>query len=319
MSIFTATFFPVFKAVLIIFIVAIASGILLRKNIIRQVDIESMSHITITILLPCLIFSKILTSFDPATFIYWWMLPLSAFFMIGLALGISYLFYFKQAAQKKNLMAVSAFMNANYMVLPIAQMVFVEQFNEFLAYCFLFILGVSISLWSVGKYLVTSSAGEKISIKGILTPPLIANFGSIILVLTGLNRFIPDIVLKPIDFIGQAAIPVANIVLGATLASISIRKIPRITDIIKVAGTKLFFLPIIVITILYYTQWLQDYPLIADLLVLQASVAPATQLIVQVRKYGGDAQLVGSMMLVNYTLCIITIPAWLAFWRLLIS
>jgi len=183
----------------------------------------------------------------------------------------------------------------------------------------LFILGVSTALWSVGKYMVTAGENERIKLKELLNPPLIASLGSILIVLAGGAPFIPSAIMIPVDFIGQAAIPIATIVLGATLGSVSVRQLPPFADIIKVIGIKLVLVPALVILLLSHTQWLINYPLIADLLVLQASVAPATLLIVQVRKYGGNAQEVGSMMLITYTVCIFTIPAWLTFWRMLIS
>lgn len=313
----TGIFFPVFKAVFAIFFVAIVSGLLVRKNIIKQTDIQSLSHITIMVLLPCLFFSKIINSFDPYSFKYWYILPLVAYVMIGFALGVSFLLFYKNWKQKKALIAVASFMNANYMVLPIAMMIYKTELDEFLTYCFLFILGVTTALWSVGKYLVTSGDNEKIKLSGVLNPPLVAILVSVTIVLLGGAMFIPDLVMVPIDFISQAAIPIATIVLGATLGSIPMKKLPSILDIVKVAGVKLFIMPAVIILLLYKTQWLINYPLIADLLVLQASVAPATLLIIQVQKYGGNSQVVGGMMLVNYSLCVITIPAWLTLWRMI--
>ncbi|TAJ12103.1 permease [Marinilabiliaceae bacterium JC017] len=315
----TTTFIPVFKAVFAIFIIAIVSGLLVRRNVIKQSDIQSLSHITIVVLLPCLFFSKIVSSFNPSAFSYWWLLPLVAFVMIGFALGIAFLLFYKKRNQKKAIMAVASFMNANYMVLPIATMLYTKELDEFLTYCFLFILGVSTSLWSVGKHMVTAGENEKIKFKELLNPPLIASLGSILIVLVGGAPYVPSAIMIPVNFIGQAAIPIATIVLGATLGSVSIRQLPPLADVIKVVGTKLFIVPALVILFLSQTQWLANYPLIADLIVLQASVAPATLLIVQVRKYGGNAQEVGSMMLINYVVCIFTIPAWLTFWRMLIS
>lgn len=315
----TSTFVPVFKAVLAIFLIAIASGILVRRNIIKQSDIQSMSHITIVVLLPSLFFSKIISSFNPSSFAYWWLLPLVAFAMIGLALGMALIMFYRKRKQKKAIMAVASFMNANYMVLPIATMLYTADLDEFLTYCFLFILGVSTALWSVGKYMVTTGENEKIKLKEMINPPLIASLGSILIVLLGGAPFIPSFIMIPIDFIGQAAIPLATIVLGATLGAISVRQLPPFSDIVRVVGIKLFLMPALVILLLFWTQWLGNYPLIADLLVLQASVAPATLLIVQVRKYGGNAQEVGSMMLINYLVCLITIPGWLTLWRMLIA
>jgi predicted permease len=121
---FLTYFIPIFKAVLIIFIIGFFSAILLRKKIIQPIHIEGLSHITVIVLLPCLTFSKIVQYFKPNEFAYWWVLPLLAFLMIGTGIAIGSLFYLKQLKQKRAFIAISAFMNANYMVLPIGQLVF---------------------------------------------------------------------------------------------------------------------------------------------------------------------------------------------------
>jgi len=313
---FVSYFIPVFKAVFIIFIIGLASGVLLRKNIIKPIHIEGLSQVTVVVLLPCLTFGKIVQYFKPDAFANWWVLPLIAILMLGTGLGITSLFYLKRIKEKRANIAISAFMNANYMVLPIGQLVFKDNFDEFAAYTFLFVIGVIPLLWSVGKFMVTSDITTKFSFKSLLTPPFVASILAIFMVLTTLNRFIPEIILTPIDFVGQAAIPAVTLVLGATLGSIALRKIPPILDILKVLSTKLFILPAITILILLGTNVAENYPLIADLIVIQASVPPATQIIIQVKKYGGDVQNTGSLMFIAYSVCLITIPFWFAIWNM---
>jgi len=310
-------FIPIFKAILIILIIGVVSALLLRKNILKSVHIESLSHITVIVLLPCLTFGKILRYFNPEDFAYWWTLPLAALIIIGMGLGISSLFYLKQLKNKRAYIAMSGFMNANYMVLPIGQLVFKDNFDEFAAYTFLFLIGVIPLLWSVGKFMVTSDVDSKLSLKSLLTPPLIASLLAILFVLTHINKFIPEIVMQPIDFMGQAAIPSATLILGATVGSISLRKTPPLADILKVLSTKLLILPAIVIFIILQTNLAQNYPLIADLLVIQSSVPAASQLIIQVKKYGGDVQNLGSIMFFSYAFCLITIPVWFTVWNML--
>lgn len=310
-------FTPIFLAVLTIFIVAIVSGFMVRKRIISQSDITSLSHITIILLLPCLIFSKIVKTFNPQQFPNWWVLPLLAFAMIAAGLLIATVFYLRKLKQSKANIAMAAFMNANYMVLPIGQLAFSENLDLFFTYVFLFVLGVNPALWSLGKYMITSGENTKLNIKGLLTPPFVANILAVVIVLLGVHNYIPEFILTPIDFIGQAAIPVATIVLGAMIGSVSLRKLPKLPDLFKVTFTKLIALPILVIVILMQTNLPNTNPLLADLLVIQASVAPATQIIIQAKKYGGNVQNIGSMMLVNYLLCVITIPLWFTFWKYL--
>lgn len=314
---FVSYFLPIFKAVLIIFIIGVASGILLRKGVISNDQIKALSHITVMVFLPCLTFAKIVQYFKPDEFVYWWVLPLLAVIMISLGLGVTSLFYINQLKRKRSFIAISGFMNANYMVLPIGQLVFKEQFDQFAAYTFLFVMGVIPMLWSVGKFMITSNEDSKFSLKDVLNPMFITTTFAVLVVLTRVNKYIPDIIMTPIDFMGQAAIPSVTLVLGATLGSIALRELPSLTDILKVLSTRLLILPVITIFILLQTNLGESYPIIADLLVIQASVAPATQLIIQVKKYGGNAQTVGSMMLVAYVVCLATIPSWFWLWNML--
>lgn len=314
---FFSYFVPIFKAVFVIIIIGVASGILLRKGIITNEQIKALSHITVIVLLPCLTFAKIVQYFKPHEFTYWWVLPLLAVVMISLGIGITSLFYLRQLKAKRAFIGISAFMNANYMVLPIGQLVFKNQFDQFATYTFLFVMGVIPMLWSVGKFMITSDEHSKFSIKDVLNPMFITTTFAVLVVLSGLNKYIPDIVMTPIDFMGQAAIPSVTLVLGATLGSIALRQLPSIIDILKVLSTRLFIMPVITILILLQTNLGETYPLIADLLVIQASVAPATQLIIQVKKYGGNVQSVGGMMLVAYMVCLATIPSWFFLWNML--
>ncbi len=309
-------FFSVFKPVLIIFFVAGISALLVRKKIISQPDITSLSHLTVVLLLPCLMFSKIILNFDPSAFIYWWVLPIMAIIMMGAGLGIAALLFIKNIRQKRAYIALSGLMNANYMVLPIAQILFAEQFDSFSTYVFLFVLGVNPALWTVGKYLVSDNKGAKPTLMSFVTPPLAALVLALALVLTKTHTYIPQIIITPIDFIGKAAIPMTNIVLGAMLGSISLRQLPKIIDTIKVVLVKLFLLPILTIIILLAVKFSNQYALLADMLVIQASVAPASTLIIISRKYGGNSQDIGAMMLITYIICMFTIPLWLTVWRL---
>jgi malate permease and related proteins len=317
MSAIWPIFYPVFSSVFSIFFVAAISGYLVKRNVITREHILGLTQLSVMVLLPCLMFSKTILYFNPTDFVYWWVLPLLALAMIGVGIVLSWLFFFKSYKQKKHYMAIASMMNANYMVLPIAQIMFGDQFNQFAAYCFLFIIGVNPILWSIGKYMVSGKIEGQSTLKSMATPPLLALLLAVILVLFNIQKYIPTLIMQPIDFIGQAAIPCVTIILGATLGTISLKKMPPVFDITVVVMVKLIILPALVIWAIYATGIMPKYRLIYDLLVIQAAVAPATTLIVIVNKYGGDQQQVGSMMLVNYILCLITIPVWLTYWQIL--
>ena len=316
-GVFLSTFFPVFKAVFTIFFIILVSGLLVRFKVISQENIKGLSVATVNVFYPSLVFSKILSNFKPEQFHYWWLMPLSSIAMIIIAMGLSALLFYKELPQKKNMIALSSLMNAGYLVLPVGQMLYPNQFGEFASLCFLFILGLSPMLWSVGKFLVTSDTGTKMTFKSLATPPFVANILAVLLVLANLNNYVPNIIVTTTTFLGNATVPVATFILGATLGSISFKIWPSFWDVLRVTSVKFIFIPIITIFALSLTNLRAEYPLLADLFVIQSSVAPAANIIIQIRKYGGDKQKVGSVMFISYMICLFSIPFWLSVWRIL--
>jgi len=248
-------------------------------------------------------------------FEFWWMLPIAGAGMALLGLAIGAALFARGLSTRKNMLAVASMQNAGYLVLPIGQMVYPAQFDLFAMYCFLFILGYSPLLWSIGKHLTTSSCSEEPFWKQIITPPFVANVLGLSVALTGVDRFIPATVSASVDLLGSATVPVATLILGATLGTVSLRSLPPLTDTLKVLAVKFLFLPLLTLLFLCATGLAASFPVLADLLLIQAASAPATALILQVRKYGGDQESTGSLILLAYLVCVVALPAWLAFFH----
>jgi len=311
-----AQVFPVtFMGVAKVFLIIIAAGILVRLRIVTQEHVKSLSAVTVNILLPCLVYSSITLSFDPKALSIWWVLPLAGIVIVGCGIILGSIFFFKELPEKKNMLALTSIPNAVYLSLPLGQALFPDQFDQFAAYTFLYFLGVNPLLWSIGKYLATSGKDEKLSLKSIITPPFVANILAVTLVFTGLHRYIPGLFTQPIEMMGQAAVPLANFILGAVLGGIAIRWKPYWKDILRAVGIKLLGVPLVVVCILRQLDLRASYPLLAVFLVIQGATAPATNLILLIRKYGGDEEKISSVMLAAYTSCIFTLPLWISIWR----
>ncbi len=314
---FISSFLVMLDAVGRIFLIIVVSGFLVRKNVIKQEHIKAMANVTVNILLPSLLFSSFVTNFDPKEIPDWWLLPLSCIAMIGLGLGLSYLFFPKSFRHKQNLFPLASMQNAIYLVLPIGRFIYPDQFNDFLVYSFLFIIGFTPTAWSIGKVLITGRSFSDVKIREFITPPFVASIGTVLLVLSGLHRFVPALVLDSVSLVGEATIPVSNIVLGATLGSISLKVWPSFFDTLRITSIKFIFLPLATILVLHLIGLRDSNPLLASLMVIQSAAAPATALIVQVRSYGGDKQTIGSLMLISYAVCLIAIPFWVAVWSVI--
>lgn len=318
-ALFLTTFAQTFAAVAKIGLVVVAAGLLVRGRIIRQEHITALSDATVYVFLPCLIFSNITTTFDPAADAYWWLLPLMSLAMASTGFFFGWLVFFRDLPEKANLLPLCALQNAGYLVLPLGQLLVPGQFDRFALFVFLYILVHNPLIWSVGKIFISRTAGkpEPVNWRGLVTPPLLANILALTLVFAGLRGGIPDLVAAPIDLLGQATVPVATFVLGASLGSISLRLGPALGDGLRVALIKLVLLPALMIVILQAIGLGATAPLLAFFLVLEATVAPASSLILAVRTYGGDIQKISGILLINYVLCLATIPFWASVWQIL--
>ena len=319
-DIFFSSFLSMGEALARIFIIIIGAGLLVRKNIVSQVQIDALSKITVIVLLPSLVFSNTLQHFNPESLPFWWTLPIVGIVMSLIGVLLASGVFAVDFKKKRNYIAISSMQNAGYLVLPIGQVLYPEHFSEFALFSFLFILGYNPILWTLGKYLVTSTDAKiKFSYKTLITPPAVANVTSLILVLLGWQNIFPKSVVSSIDLLGQAAVPIATFILGATLGSISLRKFPNIFDVVRVIVVKYILLPLTTILILFYLNIGESHPLLADFFIIQAAAAPATGLIIQVRAYGGNVQNVAGMMIITYTVCLIAMPLWIAIWHTVIS
>ncbi len=316
-DIFTAGFLSMLQALMRIFMIILLAGFLVRKNIIDKTHIDALSKITVIVLLPALVFGNTLQYFDPQQLSYWWLLPILGVLLSLLGLLLAALVFLPKPFNHKNLLALSSMQNAGYLVLPIGQVVYPEHFKDFSLLVFLFILGYNPVLWTLGKYLITSDYSSTIDfdLKKIITPPAAANIISLLLVLLGWQHVFPHTIVASVDFLGQAAVPMATFVLGATLGSISLKQLPAFKDIFRVLSVKYILIPSAVIAILLTFHLGQTYPLLSDFLIIQAAAAPATGLILQVRAYGGDRQKVAGIMFIAYLFCLAALPFWIAFWH----
>jgi len=316
-SFLTGTFFSIFQAILKVFLIASFAGFLTYKKVFTEDFIDGLSVLVVKVFLPLQIFATIMKSFDPEAQSYWWAVPLVAMGFAFIGLLFSVLFFLRNIREKKALFPLAGMQNAVYLALPIGEFAFKDQFPEFSLICFLVLMGLNPIMWSVGKIIITTGGNNGSLLKKIITPPFLASIIGISLVLTGAKRFVPGIIVDSSEMLGNATVPVATFILGSTLV-MSIRKIPPFWDTFRIVFIKFVVIPALTIAGLYYLKTGEQYPLLAQVLILEAATAPATAHILMVRAYGGDIGKVGGITFVSYIICLFAIPFWLAVWSLLV-
>ncbi len=308
----------VFNAILQLLLISFAAGILVRKNLVSEGQVKALSATVVNIFLPCMIMAKTLIHFHPREFALWWILPLSGIFIVAVGLFFSRAL-FGRSPQKRPFMALAAMQNAIYIVLPIGQILFPDRFDLFALYCFLLVMGLNPVMWSLGKVMLAGQNRGGILWQDFFTPPLAAIFLSVAVVLLGLGQWIPSALVGSMDMLGQATVPLAVFVLGATMGTISLKDMPPLRDILIVTAVKFFLVPGTLFALLFWGNFSGSMPLVCSMLIIQACSPPATNLILIVKNYGGDARAVSSMMLIQYLVCIPAMPLWIAAWGLAVG
>ena len=304
-------------ALIQVLLIALAGAILVRTRVFKSGDVKGLTMIVINVLLPSMIFSKIVSSLNPQTFPLWWVLPLVGIGLILIGVVFAVLFFMRDLPVKRSLIPIASMQNAGYLALPLGQAIYPQQFDLYALYTFLIIMGLNPILWSVGKFLSTGGQFLEFSWKQFITPPFIANVSGIIFVLLGLNHFIPKIVFNAIELTGTATVPIANFILGAVLGGISLKLWPSFADAIRVLGVKFLIIPLITVLIMLVLHVREANSLMSDVILIQSVSPPAIAILIQIKNYGGDAQKSGSLMLISYAACIIIIPVWMAVWSVI--
>lgn len=315
---FAEAFAGTLPAIAVIFLIVLVSVVMSRRGMITQTQIDGLSSATVNLFLPCLIFAKVVENFRPDAQPGWWALPLAGIVMALVGTGLGAVVFAGQLSAKKDMLPLAGMQNAGYLVLPVGLALYPGQFDTFAVYVFLFVLGYNPVLWSIGKVLVTGNRSQKPQLRDLFTPPLVANLVGIAAALGGARRVMPPPVLDAIDLVGTAAVPVATVVLGAVLGSISVRFRSQLGDAARAITVKFILLPVVVIFILQVTRLHAANPLLAEFFVIEAASAPAVGLVLMVRTYGGNERRVGTVMFLSYIACTLALPAWIAAWRLIV-
>ena len=75
-EVFFATLTNNFLALIQVLLIALAGAVLVRTKVFKSGDIKGLSLIVINVLLPSMIFSKIVRRLDPQSFPLWWVLQI---------------------------------------------------------------------------------------------------------------------------------------------------------------------------------------------------------------------------------------------------
>lgn len=287
----------------------VAAGFAMRRlDWLTEAADSSLMRVVINLLTPCLIADTILgnTAFARAGNVV--LPPILGFATTaaGILIGVlaGRLAGLAPASVPRRTFALSVgICNYGYIPLPLAQVLFTPGTVGVL---FVTNIGVELAMWLVGLAVLSGhSSGE--GWRRLVNPPVVAIVATLGLNAVVSREAIPVPVLQGARLLGQCAIPLGLILIGATIADL----LPVLRDrrggrVVGIAClVRLGLLPALILGIVALLPMPRE---VAEVLVLHAAMPAAVFPIVMARHFGGDAGTALRVVLGTSLASIVTMP-----------
>jgi predicted permease len=300
----------VIQSVLPVFSAALAGFAMRRVNWLTEEADASLLRITINLLAPCLAFDAILGNqalAQPGNLV---LAPLIGFSTValGIALGLGWarLSGLTSGNSRRTFAYVTGIYNYGYVPLPLALSLFNRETAGVLM---VHNVGVEVALWMFGLSMLgeqrPGSAWRK-----VINIPVVAILVSVVLNLAGARQWMPAFVPLTAHMLGQCAIPMGLILIGATIAD-------HIHEFHPARGGRVMMmacllrLGILPLLFLGLASVLEAPRELKAVMVLQAAMPAAVFPIVMSRHYGGDTPTALRVVMVTSLVSLFTMPLWI--------
>jgi predicted permease len=303
-------------AVAQIFLLAAIGYFLVKKDLLGAEGLDSLSRLAIEITLPLLIFCQLIKDFNFTLYVNWWLFPLIsiAIAIAGSCCGLLFTGFIKGLQYKLQFLSLVTFQNSGYLPLMlIAALLPADKAGVMFIYLFLFLTAFNLVMFSAGVHMLCFHKNRKFELASLFSPPVIATIFSLAIIFFGLNKFIPDALLKPLRLLGECTLPLGLLVVGGNLAQISLARINK-KEIFFLVLAKLILLPALG---LWLVVKLRPPELIGLLIIVQLAMPPATTLSVIIRHYKKEDLLISQGIFFGHVLSLLTLPVILSLYFML--
>ena len=250
------TFTNILASTVVVFLI-IGVGCLARPmKMVTDESEKGLMRLVISVLLPCFILSKV--PGNPA-------LQQSSVVALALGVGIatavlSFIVCYwvgkisgmTQQSGLSTFAVATGLTNYGFIPIPIIESIFpADQGNQILGVLFVHNLGIETALWTGG--IVALSGSLSGAWKRLINPPSVAIAAGLFLNATGLYVYFPEFLTRVIHMLGTCTIPMALILVGATLLGVIEREKWK-TDFLAVGLAVLLRFGVLPLICLLYTS-----------------------------------------------------------------
>lgn len=287
-----------------------AAGFILRKRGLLTAEVDAgVMRLCVILLTPCLILDRVVGNESV-------MNPMSVlvasglgFVLVAFGIALSYfaapLIGLRKNEGRRSFAVSTGLQNYGFVAIPIVAALFPDKGT--MGVLFTFTLGVEIACWTAGVGLLTGLG--KAPWKLALNAPVLTILFSLLLNFTGMHAYVPEVARKTFTMIGACAVPLAVIIIGASIADIWGQERMRWSVAVLSPILRLGIIPVA----FFGAAWFLPVPVeLKRILIVQGAMPSAVFSIMIARHYGGHAPTAVQCVLSTTLVSMITAPIVIA-------
>jgi len=290
---------------------------IIKRGILGQCCLKTISNLVVDVTLPLFIFTNTIRYFPEVRNEKWYLIPLYCVAILTVSAGAAWLTGSGRGNtdKKREFISLVTFQNSGFLpLILIGTLVPEAARGKFYVYVFLYLLVFNPVLFTASEKLFGKKAGILPSAGSLLNPANAATLAGLAAAVLGLGDRIPGSVFKPLEMMGGTTIPLSMVVTGGiVVVNFSGGGAFPTGFVARVAALKLLVIPALVFAALTLFKAPAE---IVFLLTLEAMMPPAVILPLLAGKHDGDYLLVGQALFGVTVASLVTIPLILALLRI---
>ena len=288
----------------VMFILLAAGYFLYKWDFLDGDSTRRLSNIVITVINPIVIFNAYQTDFQPELARGLLHAMILAFSCQTLMAIIAKFVVTKKHKNFEIERFATGYSNCAFMGIPLAQAAFGA---EGVFYLTSFITAFNVFMWTHGVIQMSGKKPTGRSLLKILASPAIISIAlGLVFFLTGWK--LPEIVQRPMDYLGNMNTPLAMIVSGATIAKSGLLKGLKTPRIYYLQSWKLLIIPLFLSALAVPTELLGVSPTVVRTVLMAASSPTASSTIMLSYKFGKDEGYASNHFAMSTVASMLTIP-----------
>lgn len=308
------TFLVTLSTMLVMFLCMIIGFVLNKKKLIPENSDGVMSKLENYIFVPALVFSSFMDNCTVESLSKYYNIVLYSIVAIIFALiitfSISRFFVKENNYQRKIYNYALTFGNFAFMGNAIVPAILGSVDSSILFKYLLFTIPLNVAVYSWGVSSLVPEGEEKSSpLKNLLNPIFISLIVGAVFGLANISWYIPDFIIKTVDYCKACMAPVSMILTGFVIAKYPFKELISDGKIYIATALRLFVIPVV---ILQGLKLLGASQLILTLALFAYATPLGLNTVVFPAAYGGDSKIGASMAMISHTLSVISIPVMYA-------